>query len=494
MTTDSLTSIESGIYRGGGHGRVLLVLLAVGVPWGIWSVSVLLDCGGSQLAALDATMGCFVLLAVGYLGLYGLKRLAWYSVPVFVTLNALVQFIGIPAWLFATGGELADSLYVHAMLIALIGFTAFWIGSLGVMKEAKLRFAPRVGDKSNRLACISAVMLALGVSGKLVMWKVGLFSYIADPVLMQSSLWFIQWLVFIANLLNLALIVSAIEVFGRRSDGSFMKAVLWLSVIFSIGFGAISGMKSGVWLPLLYLLLIYCITNGRIPRIAFLLPLLVLIYPFSIAYRANLRQSYSRTQVNTVEGLEVVLKKSFVDVVDSPFTKGTIAGQGLDETVSRMSELKYVYDVISLHDYSLLQNDEPIWFAPLYPLVPRILWKDKPVLNKGDRLSIALGRPADTSSAITPIGDFYLTYGTPGVIIGMFLYGICLQLYTNCVTHGITTDRSLFVYILMLLQLANFEADVFSYVASAVQYAVIVVFMSYVIYGQSVFRERAARL
>ena len=46
-----------------------------------------------------------------------------------------------------------------------------------------------------------------------------------------------------------------------------------------------------------------------------LLPLLlVLIYPFVVAYRSNLNNGY-RTQVNTVAGQEVVLEKSFDDVV-----------------------------------------------------------------------------------------------------------------------------------------------------------------------------------
>src|ERR1035438_41021 len=196
---------------------VLLLLLVLGVPWGIWTVSVFLVGGDLQLVAVDAMMECVILLAISYLGLHGLRDVAWCSVPVLVTIDALLEFICIPAWRFATGDELVDSVYIQAMFLTLIGLTAFWIGSLAVKKEARLRYVPEARKTSNRVALMSVAMLVLGAGGKLVMWKVGLYSYIADRSLRESSLWFIQWLTFLGNLLNAALIVSAIEVLGKRS-------------------------------------------------------------------------------------------------------------------------------------------------------------------------------------------------------------------------------------------------------------------------------------
>jgi hypothetical protein len=468
---------------------VLLLLLVLGVPWGIWSASVLLGGGDSQLVALDAMIGCFVLLAIGYLGLHGLSGLAWCSVPVLLTLDTLLEFIAMPALRFARGDDLVDSLYVHAMFLTLIGLTAFWIGSLAVKKEIRLRFVPQTRKTSSRVAFMSAAMLVLGVGGKLAMWKVGLYSYLADQSLRESSLWFIQGLTFIGNLLNAALIVSAIEVLGKRSAEPLIKIVFWLAVVFSIGFGVISGMKIEILLPILYLALVYGITNGRIPRFAilfFLLP--VLIYPFENAYRYNLSRGY-RAQVNTVDGLEALLEKSVSDVFTS---RSNIEETGFDDTTSRLSALTYARDAIGLSDPSLLQGDEKVWLAPLYPLVPRVLWKDKPVLNKGQRLSVALGGPSTSSSAVTIIGDLYLMYGTFGVMVGLFLYGICLQVYMNWFAKRAMSERRLFVYILMLMPLMSLGAFVVELVANAVQLGLVFVFMSYVIYGRSVSSLRVA--
>ena len=468
----------------GSSGWVPLGMLAFGLPCGIWSFSALLG-GGSQSLALDAAAGWFVLLAIGYLGLHGLKGLAWCSVPVLLTFRALMEFICVPAWRFAAGDDLVDSTYVHAMFLTLIGFAAFWIASLVFMKETGLRFVPRARNTSSRVAFVSAAMLGLGLGGNLVMWRSGLFSYTADAGLRESSFAIIQWLTFLGNLLNAALVVSAIEVFGKPSTDSFIKIVFWLSLTFSIGFGAISGMKSELLKPFLCLVLAYGITKGRIPRVGLLLPLLlVLIYPFVVAYRSNLNDGY-RTQVNTVEGQEVVLEKSFDDVVLSRASTSEEAGKSFDQATDRLSLLTYVHDIIGLPDPSLLNGDEKIWLAPLYPLVPRMLWKDKPVLDKGSRLSVALGRPSTTSSAVTPVGDLYSMYGPYGVAAGMFVYGLCLQLYMNW-AGGDRAEKGLFIYISMLMPLINLEEDTVSLIAGVIQLGAVAVLTSYVIYGRSV--------
>lgn len=475
----------------GTSGWVPLGMLAFGLPCGIWSVSALLG-GGSQSVALAAAAGWFVLLAIGYLGLHGLKGLGWCSVPALLTLRALVEFICVPAWRFAAGDDIVDSTYVHAMFLTLIGFTAFWTASLVFMKETGLRFVPWAPNTSSRVAFVSAAMLGLGLAGNLVLWKSGLFSYTADSGLRESSFAIMQWLTFLANLVNAALVVSTIEVFGKPSTESFIKMVFWLSLICSIGCGAISGMKSELLKPFLCLLLVYGITKRRIPRAGLLLPfLLILIYPFVIAYRNNLNNGY-RTQVNTVEGLEAVLEKSFDDVVLSRASTSEEAGKGFDQATDRLSLLTYVHDIIGLPDPSLLNGDEKIWLAPLYPLIPRIVWKDKPVLNKGSRLSVALGRPATTASAVTPIGDLYSMYGSYGVAAGMFVYGMCLQLYMNW-AGGDRSEKGLFIYISMLIPLVNLEEDTVSLIAGAIQLGVVVVLTAYVVYGRSVSSLRVAR-
>jgi len=453
--------------------------------------------GGSvYLIAFDAAAGCFVLLGLGYLGLHGLREMAWCSVPVLLTVRALVEFFGIPAWQLAVGNEVLDSLYVRAMFLTLIGFAAFWLGSLVVKNEARLRFVPRSPATPSRVAFISLAMLTLGLAAKLVLWQAGLLSYTADAETREASLAFLQWLVFCGNLLNGALLVSAIEVLGKQSKGLLIRAVFWSSLALSLAVGAISGMKEELLKPILYLVLVYGITRGRIPRVVFLLPLLlVLIYPFENAYRANLDMGY-RSEIRTLDGFGVVLEKTFADVVEGSTSRSEIVATGLESSTSRLSLLSYVKDVVGLPDPSLLNGDDKIWFAPLYAVVPRFLWKDKPDLNKGGRFTVLLGGSETTASTVTPIGDLYAMYGTFWLAVGMLIYGICLQIYMNWASRG-HSEKNIFVYLSMLLSLINLESTVVGIVSESVQLFVLLSITSYLIYGRqglSLGAAKSARL
>jgi len=469
----------------GTSGLIPLAMLAVGIPWGIWTLSTLLVSSDSRLATFNAMEGWFIVLAFAYLGLYGLKELAWCSVTVVLTIRALVEFIVVPAWLFVSGDDQVDFVYVHAIILTLVGFVAFWVGSLILMKRRQLRFVPQVGYTTNRVVFVSAAMLMVGVLSKWIMWKAGLLSFTAQIGAREALIAYMDLLVSLGNLLIAAMVISAIEVFAKGSKG-FIKFLFWVSIAFSLGFGAISGMKSQMLLPLIVLVLVYGITKRRIPRAAFLLPLLLMVvYPFVNAYRVNLESGY-RNEATTISGLRDVLWKSFVDVAFSHGSTSDQAKGALDMTTSRLSLLTYVHDIIELPAPSLLNGDERVWLAPVYPLIPRFLWKDKPVLNKGQRLSIALGRPDTTSSAVTPIGDLYTLYGTVGVVVGMFLYGIGLQSYMNWICRGVLSERGLFVYLSLIVPLINLENDVVSLVAGAIQIGIVAVVMSYVIYGRPI--------
>lgn len=468
-------------------------MLALGLFLGIWDASVLLVNGGSQIIAFQAAAGWFVLLAIGYLGLHGLKGLAWCSVLVLLTFRSIIELVVIPVVRFASGADTIDSIYIQAMVMALIGFIGFWIGSLVFVKRVKLRFVPQEQNTSKRIGNISVAMLTLGVGGNLILWKTGLFAYTADSSLRESNMAITQWLGFLANLLNAALVVSAIEIFGKRGAAQLIKAVFYLSIILSIGFGVISGTKGATLTPILYVILVYGVTKGKIPRMAILLPLsLVLIYPFINAYRGNLNSGY-RDQINTSAGLGATIEKTFNDVIEDPTSKSEVAGNSIDKATDRLSVLTYIHDVIGLPDPSILNGDEKLWLAPFYPLVPRFLWKEKPVDLKGKRLSIALGIPATSSTAVTPIGDLYSLYGKYGVVIGMFIWGVGLQLYQNWIGRGNLSERRLFIYILMLTQLINLESDVFSLVAGTVQLGITVIIMSSVIYYRPVPMRRLLR-
>jgi len=472
-----------------------LALLAISVPFGVWWFFSQMRGSSSTPVSFDAMAACFVILAMAYLGLHGLRNMAWTSLPVLLTFEALAGFVAVPAWQFATGADTLDSSYELAMFLVLIAFAAFWLGSAVLMKEKGLRFSPSIGYTSGRVLIASVVMLVLGGLGKFVLWKFGLFGYGGDDQSRGSYSGILAWLTFMSDLLGYALVVSAIEVLGKRSPERAIKVVFWLSFLPSIGFGIISGMKSDMLTPIFDVILIYGVTRRQLPRITVIIPvvLILVIYPFTNAFRENLNVGY-RAQFNTLGGMKETLVKSF----DDAFFSFGAASQGATsesfrQASNRVSYLTYVRDVSSLPNPSMLQTDEKIWMAPLYALVPRFLWKSKPIMSKGGILSVLVGRPGSTSSAVTPIGDLYSANGTWGVAIGMLIWGLFVQLSMNWIGSKPASERMLFAYLLMLRPLLDMENDFTTMIAAAVQMAIMAVVISYAIYGRSPFIPRDAR-
>jgi hypothetical protein len=488
-----MTAVEGLYGKVKASNWVPLAILAFLAPCGMWCAYSLVEGGGSQTVEFGAAAGSFVILAFAYLALRGVRNMGWTSVPVLLTLEALAGYIFIPIWQFATGADALDDSYVHAMVLVLIGFASFWLASILLAREQGVRFFASTRDTPHRTVVIGSTLLVLGFLGKAILWRTGLFAYAADPGLRSSAAGILQWLTLLANLLDFALLVSAVELFSKRSVPQAIRVVFWVSFLLSVGFGVISGMKAELLHPIANVVIVFAITRRRLPRAAVVLPflLVLVVYPFVNAFRDNLNSGY-RAQFNTLGGMEQTLVQSFNDAFLSfGATSGGTRKENLQTATSRVSYLTYVRDVSSLPVPSMLGGGEKVWMAPIYPLVPRFLWPGKPVLNKGQRLSILLGRPDTTSSAPTPIGDMYALYGTYGVVLSMLFWGACLQLYMNWIGSRGVNERGLFIFMLMLTSLLEQEYDFIGLIAAAEQRLIIALVLSYIIYGWS---ESTARV
>jgi hypothetical protein len=66
---------------------------------------------------------------------------------------------------------------------------------------------------------------------------------------------------------------------------------------------------------------------------------------------------------------------------------------------------------------------------------------------------------------------------------GMFIYGVCMQLYMNRADGEAISERSLFIYISMLMPLINIENDTVALISGTIQMGLVSLVTSYVIYG-----------
>ena len=249
MRSSIHTSIEPAVGTGNTFGWILLLLQFLCVPFAIWGFITLLQGRNSESAEFDAMAILLISATTGYLALRSLRSFSWTSVPVLLTIEVMAGFVIIPATQFASGNDVVDADYARAMFLALIGFVAFAIGGLVLMNEAGFHFVPRSLHTQERVSFTSAAMLGLGVLGNFVVWRLGLLGYTSDESTRASSSGIMQWLNFLASLITAALVVSAIEVVGKRSREPLIRIVFWLSLLISVGLEVIVRVEECTSLP-----------------------------------------------------------------------------------------------------------------------------------------------------------------------------------------------------------------------------------------------------
>jgi len=271
-------------------------------------------------------------------------------------------------------------------------------------------------------------------------------------------------------------IVVTIERFAHPSK-RFLRGVFGAAFVIECFFGLVTGMKSAFLMPFFLAAMIYALIKKRINKTRFIAPfvLLVAIYPLSNTYRTL---GWGGRGFSTVQkwGAAVEYSREKTLGASEWFTNGW------NSSVERLSLLPNMALAMNLgYRAEQLGGDEHWWMLPFYPFVPRFIWTSKPILNKGQRFSIATGSTASTSQAITIPGDLYLEFGFLGLAIGMFLSGMLGQWLTNMI-GGPLRKESLVVYTGVFWSVVFLESGVFDSVTGLMKALVLLWVFVKVIY------------
>jgi hypothetical protein len=465
---------------------VPLALAGTCVPLGLWS-TYLVSSGASEFAVFVTLATWFFVLLTAFIASRGLANAQWCSAPVFMSLLGALEFVAVPLWRFITGTENFDRLYADAMFYVLIGYCMFWLACWLIRKSDSMVFVAKLPFDSTRVFIVAFLLFLIGCCCKVVLWELGIYGYLAYAApQLGFDISTVGLLANASNLTTVATLISGIEVLGKNSKSNRFRALFACSLTIDLSFGVISGMKIFVIMPLFSLFLVTGITKRHLPRLIWMLPVgFIVLYPFMNAYRNNLNAGYS-TQINTFGGQLAALTKSVKDVGEGNTGAGEALDEGLQNTGSRLSVLDLFRDVLQLPSPSMIEGDETIWLAPVYPFIPRFLWRDKPIFDKGRRMTEAMGNGTQSSTNVPGIADMYAINGTEGVLVGMFLWGLLLQLYMNRFGDGLS-ERGVFVYVSMLFAVTNIERDMVALIAGAVEYGIISLIISKSIYGGPFF-------
>jgi hypothetical protein len=418
----------------------------------------------------------------------------FFDLPVFLTVVAFVRF-GLAPLPVYFNSKLLNPYYRsvgypelnRTFFLFVLGMLAFWAGCrLYRQKWVESTSAEPIASEAPSHVVLGWAVgfFLVGTGMKIYITRTYGWGYAMSLDVYFAHLALLQTLMAIADVSIFALALMTIETcFHPRS--SIRRVLLTIFFLTEVFWGALSGMKLNVFRSFILVAVVVSIAKAKLEKkwIVAILLAFVLIYPIQARYRSTLRSGTIDTREfgalehagNTAAQEASAQESGLSGWIESGWTL----------TVGRFDMLQAMAVTVSLDPWqvSQIQGDERWWMLPFYPFVPRFIWRNKPILVRGMRLSILLGAGSHTSTALTYPGDLYVDWGLSGILVGMFALGLFSQWVTNFIV-GQPRKRELFFYANFFLIAVNvYEADWFLVWVSLFKWVVLIAILAYLIYG-----------
>ncbi len=247
-----------------------------------------------------------------------------------------------------------------------------------------------------------------------------------------------QYIFLLDSLGNLSLLSFALSCFHKKRMSNSDLYILILIMIIGVFFGFLSGMKSAIVFPFIIVGLAYYNERRRLPRNLILISFVFMIIAYLIIgpYREILNK-YG-TSGYSVEGLSRTVlegagstKISTVQITElwNPFLRL------LNLTGVGSIGLEYAAkNHLPQGSPKFLSN---IFLSPIYAVVPRFIWTEKPIGDLGAWYNSAiLGNNFYNSVGMGPITYLNFAGGILAIILGFLFLGVLQRLITGFRTFG----------------------------------------------------------
>lgn len=396
-------------------------------------------------------------IAVGFSIVFGISSLTWLKTPTDPT-SLIVD----------------TSFLVPAGILALLGLIVLLV-SYRLCPRGLTRAYGRVdaairGDAPVQVSLGSIITLwALWILATAVEIFTGNYGYLSDvsQVTTGSAA---ELLALISHLGLLATLLAGWRYAQSRTAAS--RLVLAVVLVSQLALGLFSANKEPFVVQLLAAFVGYSL-NRRIrvlPIAAAVAVFIFFVSPFVTSYR---------TDVNTGSGRlspgQALSSVSLGSLTSS--AAGSSRTSAFDYFVNRLSRVGDLA-VILQKTPSVVPYISPAELveAPVLGIVPRSIWKNKPVLDASTQMSqIYYEIPASvhTSSAMTPYGDLWRRGGLGVVAVGMLVLGLFLRMVDARPGDCRRDPRLLFLPMLLFVTIFKQETDYESLLASLVSIIVV---------------------
>lgn len=307
-----------------------------------------------------------------------------------------------------------------AQWISIIGLLSLFAGYAALNQRFVQPLLPRVGYEWNYRAAIAATLLLVGVGWFVVLGR----TFGVIPAALGSGV-----LGGIASATTFSSAVLMAIYLRYRSRVAILLLFTIVPLTFLINF--MTGSKRAALLPAAMVALTWVITERklRISWIAAGFLVLILIYPVATFWRDDVLESNTLTLGDVLSDPIPALSRTSEFLASGRF--GDYFEQGFEATGRRLDAVGVVSVIVrDTPRVSPYQNGRTLALIPT-AYVPRVFWPDKPVITIGQWVTEAYvpsGYLLESNLGTTWVGEFYLNWGIPAVIAGMFVLGALLRL------------------------------------------------------------------
>jgi hypothetical protein len=410
--------------------------------------------GGLAFTACAVGYLCFV--GAGYgssLGLaewkFGPWTLLWYGLTSGLASITFIQpQIGTASqidlisvlramWLVAVGMTVCALGYLVGPGAAVRGFAVRRMEALGrrFTSDVRSRSAPWILYAIGSVARIGSTVTS------------GHFGYVGDASsAVTTASGYGQILSLLSLFAPLAVIAAALQVFRERLPGARVTLIALFLIEFAVS--AVSGDKQSFIVLVLAVIIPYSAAHHRLPKLALILAVAVfmlIVIPFTGAYR------------NAARGGEATLTTSqAIDAAPDIFRQAVTVNNLVTALPASSGYLLQRIREIDSPAIILQRTPQQIGFlspaqlveAPLAALVPRAIWRGKPIMATGYTFNqdyYDSPSTSYTSAASTPAGSLYQYGGWIPMMAGMFILGCGMRLIDEAVDIRVSAHAALFI-------------------------------------------------
>ena len=316
------------------------------------------------------------------------------------------------------------------------GYASLSIGFfLPFVKKAGQKISRRLPSwewRAEKLLMPGMILLAIGWANNIIAFSFGILGFQkVDEIGQYDGLIFLLTLFWVQGSLILWMCI-----FKTKKLNFTHYAVIAILLTTSLIKAVFQGNRGSL---VMIFLLIVCAFVFSVERIQFrhkvygaVILLLALVggMIYGTAFRA-VKQTEARTDTDEYIGYIFVTfdKLSSQDLTQN-LGDGFAALAERIESVSSLAVVVANYEKLEPYEESYGIKDN-IWNDSLYFFIPRPLWKDKPIGSSPREYSDLYFNYAESSFAITPMGDLLRNFGPIGIYLGMMFLGGSLGIIYN---------------------------------------------------------------